>query len=385
MLLSGLLAGVFCGIAPIASAQTVTPDTVTLMKARVLSVSDQHQEQVPGTDVSSQYQTIQVVVLDGAETGKTITVDNDYLALTVGEEFYLRHTVNALDGTDYYNVAETYRLPWVVGIVLFFVLIVLLVGGRQGARALATLAGSLALIFYVLLPSIIAGYSPILVSVGVAAVIIIFGSYVTHGFTKTTTSAVLGMILTIVLTGAFAWVAVHGAQLSGFSTEESVYLNINTRGSIDFAGLLLGGILIGLLGVLYDAAIGQAVAVEELISVGPHLSRRFIFTRALRMGREHIGALVNTLAIAYVGVSLPLLLLMYSGGGEGAAFTINRELFATEIVRAAIGSIGLILAIPVTTLIAVLLLHRPHKGSEITVNDEERVATKTAESHHIAH
>ena len=378
---SALAFGIFFLFAPLVHAQTLVPDTVVLMQARVLSTEDARQQQVPGTDVTSQFQTLHVVALDGPEAGNDITVENDFLQLQPGDIFYLRHTTNSLDATDYYNVVEPYRLPWVLGIIGFFVLIVLVVGGRQGARALATLAGSLALIFYVLLPGIIAGYPPILISIGIAAIIIIFGSYITHGFTKTTTSAVLGMIATILITGGFAWISVHGAQLSGFSTEESVYLNMNTRGSIDFSGLLLGGILIGLLGVLYDAAIGQAVAVEELIAAGPHLSRRFIFMRALRIGREHIGALVNTLALAYVGVSLPLLLLMYSSDTSGIIFTINRELFATEIVRSAIGSIGLILAVPVTTLIAVLMLHIRIRDSDLDKENEERIAIEAITRH----
>ena len=121
-------------------------------------------------------------------------------------------------------------------------------------------------------------------------------------------------------------------------------------------GLLFGGIMIGLLGVLYDIAIGQAIAVEELLSAGPHLSRIDIYKRGIRIGREHIGALVNTLAIAYVGASLPLLLLIQSST-TSLPFMLNSELFATELIRILIGSIGLILGVPITTFIASYMLH----------------------------
>jgi uncharacterized membrane protein len=107
---------------------------------------------------------------------------------------------------------------------------------------------------------------------------------------------------------------------------------------------------------LYDAAIGQAVAVEELSSAGAHLSRREVYKRALRIGREHIGALVNTLAIAYVGAALPLLLLFYGFGNGDVLMSLNKEVFATEIVRTIVGSIGLVLAVPITTAIAVRFL-----------------------------
>ena len=210
---------------------------------------------------------------------------------------------------------------------------------------------------------------------------IILGSYITHGFNKVTTSAVIGMVVTILFTGLLALISIHGAKLSGFSNEEAVYLNMNTNGSIDFAGLLLGGIIIGLLGVLYDAAIGQAVAVDELHQVGPHLSRTVIFRRALRIGREHIGALVNILAIAYVGASLPLPLLFYQSGAD-FSLTINSEIFATEIVRAMVGSIGLILAVPITTLIAVVILIRKTEPLSREKTKEEEHTLEHYEYHH---
>ena len=127
--------------------------------------------------------------------------------------------------------------------------------------------------------------------------------------------------------------------------------------------------MIGLLGVLYDIAISQAIAVEELFLAGTHMSRVDIYKRAIRIGREHIGALVNTLAIAYVGVALPLLLLLtqtYSGSASLSS-VLNSELFATEIVRILVGSIGLILAVPITTFVAVWMLSKvssiTHTGS----------------------
>jgi uncharacterized membrane protein len=128
-------------------------------------------------------------------------------------------------------------------------------------------------------------------------------------------------------------------------------------------GLLFGGIMIGLLGVLYDIAIGQAVAIEELFRAGKDLSRKEVYARGIRIGREHIGALVNTLAIAYVGASLPLLLLIQSST-VGVLFILNSEIFATEVVRILIGSIGLVLAVPITTLIASYMLQGKARDGE---------------------
>ncbi len=355
-----LAAQLFLPILAHAQADTV-PDTVTIEKARVLEVTDQHSTTIAGTDTPSQVETLKAQILDGADQGQTVTFENDYTQLTAGDLFYIRHDTNQLDGTDYWTVSDAYRLNILIVLALAFLVLICIFGGIQGIRGLASLCGSFILIFYLLLPGILSGYSPIIVSIGVSSLIIIVGSYITHGFNKTTTAAVLGMIATVLITGLGAWWAVQAGHLSGYSTEENVYLNFNTHGGINMVGLLFGGIMIGLLGVLYDIAIGQAVAVEELFSAGRHLSRIEIYRKAIRIGREHIGALVNTLAIAYVGVALPLLLLVEQTATTSLGSIINSEIFATEIVRILIGGIGLVLGVPITTLIASYMLSEKDK------------------------
>lgn len=377
----------FALAAPAAHAQQneLVPEKVTMMTAKVLHIDKQEVRDVPGTNTKTNFQTIRVEVLDGAEKGKEVTVDNDYLSLKVGEVFYMTHTTESLDGSDYYTVNDPYRLPSLFLLVAMFVGAVFVFGGKQGIRGLVSLVGSFLVIFYVLLPAILHGYSPLLVTVGVASVIIVLGSYVTHGFTRSTTAAVIGMILTVCVTGALAYWSVGLTRLTGFGSEEAVYLNLNAQGSIDILGLLLGGIIIGLLGVLYDAAIGQAVSVEELMRVAPHVSKAIIYERAVRIGREHIGALVNTLAIAYVGASLPLLLLFYQTTNAGILPTINTEIFATEIVRIMVGSMGLVLAIPITTLVAVWFLGRRLDGGADAHQAEAELAELVAHEHTHSH
>lgn len=347
-----LFAGSFGGV----FAQELVLDTTETVKARVVEVLSEEERLIPGTEVISNIQTIRIEILGGSKKGEIITIENDFLMLKEGELFYLRHTRDGIYNTDTYTVAEPYRLIALAVIAALFIGVVIFFGGKQGIRGLLSLAASFVFIVFLLLPGILKGYPPVLVAVLVSSLIICLGSYVTHGFNKTTTTAVLGMITTITLTGVLAHVAIIFTRLSGFSSDESVYLNFNTGGEINIAGLLLGGVLIGILGVLYDAAIGQSIAVEELAAAGPDLPRRTIYARALRIGREHVGALVNTLAIAYVGVSLPLLLLFYGFGSETIFVALNQEIFATEIVRTLVGSIGIVLTVPITTLIAVHFL-----------------------------
>ncbi len=326
--------------------------------AKVTAVIAQTQKEIPGTTTLHSYQTLVATVQSGPDKGDSVTVTNDYLNLKPGDQFYLTHEINPDDGVDLYYVSDVYRIPSMLFWVGLFLVVALVFGGEQGIRGLLSLVISIAAIFYLLLPGILHGYSPILLSMGICSFIVVIGSYITHGFNRTTTAAVFGMIVTIVITGLLAYAAVHTTHLSGYTNEEAAELNIQTNGTIDFVGLLLGAIMIGLLGILYDAAIGQAVAIEELSTAAEHYSRPRVFRHAMRIGREHIGALINTLAIAYVGASLPLLLLLhFSNLSFGAS--INQEIFATEIIRTVIGSIGLILAVPITTLIATFMLVKP--------------------------
>lgn len=356
ILLLSIFATLFLPSLSFAQETTLVTDTETFEKAKVLRILDSGTTTVAGTDTVGGTQTIQIQVVSGPEQGKTATFKNDYIQLKKGEIFYARHQSNHLDGTDYWTVSDPYRLDVLLWLSISFVALIFVFGGKQGVRGLASLIGSFVLIFYLLIPGIYGGYNAIIVSIGVASLIIVVGSYITHGFNRTTTSAVVGMIITVILTGLAAYYAVHAGNLSGYSSEEATYLTFNTRGAINMVGLLFGGIMIGLLGVLYDIAIGQAIAIEELFRAGRHLTRSQVYVRGIRIGREHIGALVNTLAIAYVGASLPLLLLIQNSE-LGMLFILNSEIFATEIIRILIGSIGLILAVPITTLIASYMLH----------------------------
>ena len=341
--------------------------TTLSFKPPVLEVIDQETNTIPGTDIPTQTQTLKIEILNGADKGKSIIFKNDYTQLSVGDILYARHQTNHLDGREYWSVSDPYRLNVLFLLTVIFVILIFIFGGIQGVRGLASLIGSFVLIFYLLIPGIYGGYNAVLVSIGVASLIIVVGSYITHGCNRTTTSAVLGMIITVIITGLGAYYVVTTAHLSGYSSEESTFLNLNTHGAINMVGLLFGGVMIGLLGVLYDIAIGQAIAIEELFRSGKHLTRTQVYGRGIRIGREHIGALVKTLAIAYVGASLPLLLLI-QGSDVGILFILNSEIFATEIVRILIGSIGLILAVPITTLIASYMLHGKIKESPETTH-----------------
>lgn len=351
----------FCVLSPLQSnAQELIQDKVEIVKAKVVEVVSQEKKEVPGTDVQSIYQTIKAEILEGDKKGEVVTIENDYLVLEKGDKFFLRHSIDGMDGREMYSVRDIDRQGVILGFIILFAIVIIIFSGKQGVRSLISLAGSFFVILYVLVPSLLKGYPPVLTSIMIAAVILFLAIFLTHGFNRESTVAFTGTVMAVILTGVLAYLGVELASLSGFASDEAVYLNFNTRGTLDFAGLLLGGIMIGVLGVLDDIAITQAAVVSELYNSTSHLSRKEIYMKAIRVGKEHVGALVNTLALAYTGASLPLLLL-FSTSDSSMGSIINQEIFATEIIRTTVGSIGLILTVPITTLLAVYML-KGYKG-----------------------
>lgn len=356
-----LLITAFILVAPLGSfAQELVQDTVENVRARVVEVVRQEKREVSGTGVQSVYQTINVEILEGSKKGSFVTFENDFIVLEKGDRFFLRHSIDGMSGREMYSVRDVDRRGVILGFVILFALVVVVFSGKQGVRSLVSLLGSFFVILYVLVPSLLHGYPPVLTSVVIAAVILFLAIFLTHGFNRESGVAFGGTVLAVVCTGILAYLGVELASLSGFASDEAVYLNFSTRGMLDFSGLLLGGIMIGVLGVLDDIAVTQAAVVSELYASAPHLSKREIYMKAIRVGKEHAGALVNTLALAYTGASLPLLLL-FSTSDSSMASIINQEIFATEIIRTTVGSIGLIATVPITTLLAVYAL-KNYKG-----------------------
>ncbi len=343
------------GFSPaLGNAQEAHNDYQGTFRAEVVEILHQEMREIPGTDTDHLYQTVRVEVLDGPKGGEVITIENDYLELDRGDTFYFNYNVD-VDGVETFGIVDIDRTDALFLLSALFVLAAVIFGGWQGVRALGALAGSFFAIFYLLLPGLHNGWDPLFASFVVAAGILFAAIFFTHGFNRESVVAYGGTMISVLLTGVFAVLAVQGTDLSGFAAEEAVYLNFNTHGTLDFTALLLGAIIIGVLGVLDDIAVTQAAVVTELYGSNPTMGKWEAYRRALRVGREHVGALVNTLALAYTGTALPLLLYFYLTP-TGFTAAVNSELFATEIVRIIVGSIGLILTVPIVTLLAVSYL-----------------------------
>ena len=255
------------------------------------------------------------------------------------------------DGGGDYVFVDVQRDQPLLLLGALFAAAVLLVGRWTGLRALVGLATSLLVVTLFVLPALLAGENAVLVAlVGSAAVM--FGSlYLAHGITIQTSIAVLGTLASLALTVLLAEAFVPATGLTGAEASQANLLTGVVAG-IDLRGLLLAGIVIGSLGVLDDVTVTQAAAVWELHVANPLRRPIDLYRAGLRIGRHHIGATVNTLALAYVGASLPLF-VVFSLVGTEVRDALTREVVAQELVRAAIGSLGLVAAVPLTTVLAV--------------------------------
>jgi uncharacterized membrane protein len=343
-------------------ASPLLAESINLNRAKVLEVIKEENSQILGEidkKLEILTQTLSVEIIDGLEKGKIINLENDYIKLKKGDVVFIEKT-STPDEIERYIVRERDR-QFPIGILfLVFALTILIFGGKQGFRSLLSLMGGFLVIIYLLLPMLAKGYSPILVSVSFATVILFIAIYFTHGFNRESSVAFGGTIIAVILTGILAYFSVWIMQLTGFETEEALFLSLGSATKLNFHGLLLGGILIGVLGILDDIAVTQSAVVSEIYNSASHLNHKEVYQKAMRVGREHVSALVNTLVLAYAGASLPLLLLI-SSYDYPLRFVVSQEHFAVEIVRTIVGSIGLVLTVPITTLLAVYLL-KGYKG-----------------------
>jgi uncharacterized membrane protein len=305
------------------------------------------------------YKEIELKFLEGPQTGETIYFESDFPKIDEGLKVYVNHNIY-VGGDETFTITNIDRRNQIYFFIGLFILAVIWLGGKQGVRSLLSLVVSFLAIFYILLPGILNGWNPLVASFIVASIILFFAIFFTHGWNRESVVAFAGTMLAVLITSILAVIAVNSSHLSGFAADESTYLYFNTGGTLDFTGLLLGAIIIGVLGVLDDIAVTQAAVVAELYDSNPKIKGIEVYRRAMRIGREHVGALVNTLVLAYTGASLPLLLLFRN---REFTFTnaINLEIFATEIIRTIIGSIGLIVTVPIVTLLAVRFL-KGHKS-----------------------
>ncbi|MET9695499.1 YibE/F family protein [Streptomyces sp. NPDC006529] len=304
-----------------------------------------------------------VKVSTGPDQGRTfveIVQPGAPRQLEDGQEVVVAYAPAAPRELQYSVIDVNRKLPLAL-LAGIFALAVVVVGRMRGLFALIALAVSFSVLTLFILPAILQGSNPLVVGVVGASAIMLIALYMCHGLTARTSVAVLGTLVSLLLIGLLGSVFIGWAFLSG-NTDDNTGLIHGLYPHIDMSGLLLAGVIIGSLGVLDDVTVTQTSAVWELHQADPTMGPRALYRAAIRIGRDHIASVVNTLVLAYAGAALPLLLL-FSIANSSVGTVANSELVAEEIVRTLVGSIGLVASVPVTTALAALVVSADRSGS----------------------
>lgn len=255
-------------------------------------------------------------------------------------------------------VNDRYRVPTLTLLLGLFAVAVTVVGGWRGVRSLIALALTLAVIVRLVVPMILAGWDPAWVAIGAATGVTVATFLLTEGARRQTVAAALGTAISLTLVAVLAAIFDALSRFTPLRGSESAGFLIQLGGTdLDLGGLVLAAVIFGALGVLDDVTVTQAATVQELYESDPRVSRLTLAGRAMNVGRSHIAATVNTLVLAYVGASLPLIVL-FAAGRQDPLLVVSGEVVAVEVVRALVGSIGIVAAVPITTAIAVALMGR---------------------------
>ena len=343
-----------------AQIEALSKETLNeIFEARVLEILDQRE--IPREDGSfGIQQNLKLKGLEGTWKGKEFEFDGiseiDAVSANVykkGDRVIVNYQTD-LDGNDVFYVVDFVRRWPLYLLAILFALAITIIGKVKGLRSLLALVLSFLIILKLTVPLILAGWPPLTVGVVTCVIIFLAIIYLTDGWNQKSHLAVISLILSLIVVALLSALFTHLTRITGTASEETLFLIGIGAKAIDFKGLFLAGLLIGALGVLDDVVIAQIEAVVQIKKLNPKLPWTKTFTSALEVGNAHLGAMVNTLFLAYAGASLPLLMLFSIKQAPFLTFNqvINGELIASEIVRTLVGSLGLAVAIPISTYLA---------------------------------
>lgn len=329
------------------------------MRGRVLSVEDR-----PDSDSFFQSQWVTLEVYAGELKGEIITVENHLsdhpvydIVVEPGDRVLLVQEVMESGETEIYMV-DYVRDTYTLWILVVFLALLILIGRWKGLKTILTLALTMFMIVKVLLPGMLRGYPPILLTVGVSFVITLATIVLINGINVKSIAAITGIFGGLLAAGLVMFIAGSQVRLTGLSSEEAVMLMyIPQNVNFDFRDLLFAGIIMGALGAVMDVGMSISSAMTEIYRVNPEVNSRQLIISGMNVGRDIMTTMSNTLILAYTGAALPLMLL-FMAYETSMVKILNLDLIATEIVRALSGSIGLLLTIPLTVMVSAFLLKK---------------------------
>lgn len=301
------------------------------------------------------FQTLRVRGEDGTEY--TVTLGDQFQPIQKDQlrnegETVVLYSAETDPGTFSTTIADTYRMPTVVWLSVLFAILVIGVSRKKGFLSIIGMVLSLVVLIKFIVPQILLGANPILISLFGSLLIGSLTVYLSHGYNLKSHIALFSMMVSLAFVSVISFVAVQTAGMLGLGSEEAAFLQVGATSNINLQGLLLGGIMLGALGVLDDVTVAQVSVVFQLRAAKKTIQFSELYKRSLEVGRDHVASLVNTLVLAYAGANMPLFLLFTTNSEVPTWVALNSEIIVEEVIRTLTGSMGLVLAVPLTTVIA---------------------------------
>lgn len=345
-------------------------DSKNLLPSQTGIVENILYEDIPSINQDEQAvkQTVTVKILTGKFKGATRIIDNMLtgnpaydIPLSKGDKVILHaeavsENVATADDVDFF-IADIKRDNQIIVFSLIFAALLLIIGRKKGITSILSIIATLALIFYVLIPMVLNGFCPIASAVLTGILSTIITIYLVGGFNSKSSSAIIGTSISLIFAGALSLFGIYFAHLTGFAGEENMFL-YTARPDLNFTGILSASIIIAALGALMDTSVSIASTINEIHQTDTTLSFAKLFKSGMNVGRDIIGTMSNTLILVYLGSALPLVLLS-SNIDLNKFFNLNQV--ATEILSALIGSIAILLCVPITAIVASYLIKKNKK------------------------
>lgn len=338
------------------TSQLQTPKQ-DFFKGRIIEIVKQGEKKIQG--YKTYYQVLRVKIDDGSKNGKFTVIENgtqtkitkDQL-LTKDQKIVVAKTIYSNNQT-VYSIYDAYRLSNMLIFFVIFFIVIVVIAGLKGIGSILGMLISLSTILLFIVPNILSGKDPLTITLIGSVFILFTTTYLAHGISKKTTIALLSTLISLFLTAGFAIFAINLNHITGLGNEDLFMLQIGPTSIIDIKGLFLSGIIITTLGALNDITTSQSTAVFELKQLEPRLKFLSLFEKGFSIGKEHIASLINTLILAYAGSAFAVFIFFVLNPSHLPYWVIiNNEVVADEVIKIIAGSMGLLLSVPIVTLIA---------------------------------
>lgn len=348
----------FFALSNVVFAEGLVNNSNSYEKAKVLEViSEEKNEFVSQAGIDGYNQKLKILILSGKDEGKTFTIENSYFE---GNQYTIKLeegnliTVFKENGT--YLLNGLYRAHRIYYLAIIFLLSIIAVGKMKGLRSLVGLGSTVLLVFYVFLPMIKNGYDIMLVSTLVSALANVITIALVQGISAKSISAIIGSTAGCLCAYLFSFIFTWGISVTGISPD--IAIGIDALGiNLNLSELFFASVMLGTLGAVMDVSVSMSASIYEIHAANPELGKRELFKRGMNVGSDIMGTMTNTLILAYLGGSLSTIIYLYYASVDVFSL-LNIDYVAGDILRSLCGSMALILAIPLTSIVASVLIGR---------------------------